>query len=104
MRTFTVLSLLASFSCNSYGFTGNEMLKDCEGYQDYCLGYVTGIVEATDTYVEWKKMESGFCIPAGVSRGQLESVAVKYLKDNPSKLHLNAASLVANALSHSFPC
>ncbi len=44
------------------------------------------------------------CIPDGVTKGQLADAVKMYLGANPSRRHLDAGSLVPEALQRSFPC
>lgn len=68
-----------------------------------CLAYIAAISDAQDTLVGWGNMEPKFCLPEGVTRGQLKKIVVKDLNENPADLHLNAGSLVINALYSAFP-
>lgn len=43
------------------------------------------------------------CSPNNSTAGQIERFVKKYLKDNPAKLHKEAAILVINAITQAFP-
>jgi Ssp1 endopeptidase immunity protein Rap1a len=68
-----------------------------------CEGYLRGFIDSHG-------MESSmtgdylYCLPPGTSTAQVVLVVVKYLEDNPTKLHQPRAPLVARALTQAFPC
>jgi len=107
---------------------GNEMLKKCLSYvhmldsnanpsaiseEDavdgaYCVGYVNGMV---DDRFYWQMNEGStldplkhFCLPDGVSPNQTVRVFIKWLQDNPARLHEHASHLLIDALRDGFPC
>jgi hypothetical protein len=45
-----------------------------------------------------------YCIPSGVTQGQMLEVVTKYLEGNPALRHWDATLLVAAALKEAFPC
>jgi hypothetical protein len=99
--------LLASGGAWAYFKTGNELLANCTGNsfkEGYCLGYIASVSDTHNTWVDLGNMSEIFCLPKGVTQGQLQSVGVKYLEENPADLHLTASSLIAHALGRAFPC
>ena len=88
--------------------TGSSILESCEREswfnKGYCLGYIIGVSDAANTLAVWKGFAESICTPQGVTSGQLQKVVVNNLNENPEELHLNASSLVLNALSEAFPC
>jgi predicted component of type VI protein secretion system len=91
---------------------GNGLLAECTAreadnlyYQKNarCMAYISAISDAHDTFVGWGNMEPKFCLPEGVTRGQLKKIVVKDLNENPADLHLTAGSLVSSALYGAFP-
>ena len=105
----TVLIPATSFASKD----GNELLAECtkEGtetvdYMDisHCYGYIEGIADVHYTFVAWGHMQPLFCVPKNVTGGQVKKIVVKWLDENPEKLHLGAGSLVSGgALYHAFP-
>ncbi|HEV3316803.1 MAG TPA: Rap1a/Tai family immunity protein [Candidatus Angelobacter sp.] len=77
--------------------------------QGQCVGYIAG---ALDSYDEWRaaldygtKYPSGnICAPEHIQNEQMMRVVLKYLNDNPAKLHLPASGLVTSAFIRAFPC
>jgi Rap1a immunity proteins len=106
-----LLALLALLpSALQAGFdTGNRLYEDCasENYfnRGYCGGYVTGIVDTIEAMQRSGLLpKDALCIPEGATKGQLADTVQKYLADNPLRRHLDAGSLVPEALKHGFPC
>ena len=45
------------------------------------------------------------CFPKeGIANEQAVRIVVKYLKDNPNRLHENEIALIMIALMHAYPC
>lgn len=84
--------------------SGNDLMEYCTGLEKnsaygICLGYVSAISD-----VGQSKIKKDFCVPQNVIRGQLTKVAVKWLEENPDKLHFSANSLVSAGLANAFKC
>jgi hypothetical protein len=105
-----VLSLVAPIlglllvATDAKAMSGNELMESCKGlersaYFGYCVGYVNAVAD-----VAMAKMKKDLCIPPAVTQLQLAKVAVKWLEENPDKLHFSANSLVSAALANSFKC
>jgi len=76
--------------------TGNDLKQYCNAAPNgLCAGYVLGV---TDTTLEL------YCFPPGITKMQIRGVAVKYLNNNPKKLHLLAPGLVIKSMRTAFPC
>ena len=89
--------------------SGNRLYEDCasENYfnRGYCGGYITGVVDTIETLQKSGGLpRNTLCIPDGVTKGQLADAVKMYLGANPSRRHLDAGSLVPEALQRSFPC
>lgn len=69
-----------------------------------CMGYVAGFDDLSAVYSYFEDDPRTFCVPTEVSREQLIRVLVKYLQDNPARLHENRAILLNDAISDAFPC
>lgn len=87
--------------------TGTKMLKMTDMQEalsgSYCRGYVHGIVDAM-TVMSVNVTTTDYCIPANTDSDQLIRIAVKYLNDNPAKLHYPSGALVVGAITEAFPC
>ena len=87
---------------------GNALLEQCEGEsavnKTTCYGYLMGIEDTVDLYYNLGRLNKGWCIPDGVSAGQLRKVAIKGLNDKPEWLHLPAASSLRLIFKDAFPC
>lgn len=119
---FLFMALVAPDRVYAEFITGNDLLNHCqaqgerEGFAGgYCLGYVLAVVDGQDRILN-TMLESlfsssmatppslQFCVPIGVTAGQLVLIANKYLSENPAKLHLSATALVTSAFKATFPC
>jgi hypothetical protein len=126
LRVLLVISLLLSCSCFAQDVRaadGNRLLEYCtssvqfmdngsfsSGTQSeqatWCIGYVTGIMDALDLarrLSDAQDVKNYPCL-AGTTSGQTTRVIVKYLRENPEKLQEPAASLSLTALQRAFPC
>lgn len=98
--------------------TGNAFLSSCSVVEKvgpthddfvsavYCLGYIHGLMDGLRAS-PW----AGVCMPtdaeAGkykVTTGQLVSILLKYVRDNPETAHYQTATLFVRALERAFPC
>jgi len=87
---------------------GNELLAYCEEenpgvWTGMCSGYIEGVMDASGTLQNWKGFKPNFCIPNGVTLGQVQAIVVKFLKENPELRHHTASGAVLNALFDAFP-
>jgi hypothetical protein len=69
-----------------------------------CLGFLQGVNSTFGFVGDEIKNETKFCAPDRMANGQLVRVVVKYLTDNPKKLHLPQTGLVWFALQDAYPC
>lgn len=82
-------------------YNGNEALDRCERDRSWCSTYVAG---ATDGIAFGANNAVPYCIPAGVTLGQMVDVYLGYLKDRPADRHLDAVYLVTDAMWSAWPC
>jgi hypothetical protein len=68
----------------------------------YCLGYVTGLHDGM--LVVEAVRNKFYCLPDGVTTGQILSILVKYVHENPETAHERTAILFMGALKRAFPC
>ena len=64
-------------------------------------GYCIGAVHTASGFVEAAKIA---CQPSKVTQEEQIRVMVKYLENNPDKLHFDGALLLAAAFKEAFPC
>ena len=86
---------------DSVSMSGNKLLGSCNGpplswQNGFCMGYISGIVDGRN--------ETSFCIPDGVTRGQVTDIVKFWLRENPATRHLRASRLIIDALWDKFPC
>ncbi len=70
-----------------------------------CLGFVKGVrstmqILLSDEYHTRHRV----CFPTNSNDGQIIRVVVKYLKDNPERLHENETLLAMTAIQSAFRC
>lgn len=111
-----LLLILASLVCLAPALhaqmPGSELQRDCAiGEKDghyyesgKCGSFITGTEAGYGLSVYWNKLTPDYCLPDGVTQGQVAKVVVKYMDDHPEKLHLRAEILVINSLIAAFPC
>ena len=78
-------------------WSANQMVDVCsyDLSDSTCSAYVRGVFEAH----EWE-----LCIPEHATLKQVKKIALKYLDDNPNKLHQLASQSVIDAWQEAFPC
>ena len=75
--------------------TGNRLLGPCRDYandqvkpvEQQLAGFCAGTVDALMPVGRLFAPGTGFCIPNGVTRGQLVRVLVGFIERNPQRLH-----------------
>jgi hypothetical protein len=120
MKTLLTLMLLLSstaFAVQEGRDTSEAFLTDCvqaekelDGVQPEtaaqavhahrCAYYLDGFRDS----ISFARGPQLICIPQEVTSGQLLRVVLKYLKENPSKLHLDKAIGTHTALRGAYPC
>ena len=112
-----VIGLLLLSSNLAWG-DGNELLSKCNKSirfakdtfdAGYCVGIVQGVMGATSYFNEVLIGLGGkktfFCVPSrSVIVLQSIRIIVKYLNENPERLHMSETLLIGMALGEAFPC
>lgn len=73
----------------------------------YCTGLVQGVTKTFDLYRRSTPSQQKLfasCPPETMDNGQAMRVYVRYLKDHPAALHLDASGIMLLALRDAFPC
>ena len=90
---------------------GNGLLEVCADgaafHYGLCMGYITGVLDGANTAPIPKNCPapaSYWCIPKGVTLGQIQEVVVKYLKDHPEIRHQPSNGLIENAVLAVWSC
>lgn len=111
IQSFMATLFILAMSMPVQALTGNELLKYCEEGNNealkvhfqsnaFCLGYVTGASEGL-FYADNRNV---VCFSDGVTVEQLKKVVMKYLNDNPQKLHESYVPLIYSSIKEAFPC
>lgn len=76
--------------------TSADVLADYTG----CVAYLRGMHDAI-----WDLASAPpYCAPGSVTVDEEMKVMLKYLRDNPAKLHLEIPALYRSAMKQAFPC
>lgn len=81
--------------------TGNALHDWCGNDNPMALAFVTG---AKDTATLTAPEPGYFCIPKGVTNGQIKDVVCNWLASNPAERHKPAAYLTITALRQTWAC
>lgn len=114
----SLVGMLGSGGAQAADYDGNSLLLQCQQYikaadseKNYdrvdaalCLGFLQGVQSSFSFLSDDLKEEAKFCLPNGVTNGQITRIVVKYLKDNPKLLNKNRMGLVWLALTDAYPC
>lgn len=90
--------------------SGNFMLAHCEHAtldhypNDPLDGLCLGVVSALMFFDRELPGNAKFCPPEDVTVTQAARIAVQYMRDNPTFLHLDFRGLIATALHQAWPC
>jgi hypothetical protein len=114
--------LTAPVWASTANMDGNDILRTCQLGIDskasemttaelmhymHCLGYIDGVVDmlALGTTFPPDTHIGQICTPEhGMQSQQIVRIVLKYLKENPEKLHERGDLLIAWAMQHAFPC
>src|SRR5262245_26406341 len=100
-----VMALAVTTGAKGYVYSGNDLLRDCEGADlPFCQGYFTGWGNTLHGFIEITKGRQPICYPDGVTLDQTISIVVKYLREHPEERHYTAESEMFMALIKVFPC
>lgn len=88
--------------------TGNDILSLCKTNNNIewglCLGFILGVRDGLRVATVVSKSPRLFCIPTGVTNGQLRDIVVARLEATPAIRHLPAAAHIFTAFRDEFPC
>ncbi len=109
MKRILICLMLLLASCaqgqtsqKSLASDGNTFLSQCGNYDTASLGctmYVGGVMDGRSL-----SDKPGFCLPDGITYGQILRVSIKYMQDHPEQLHYPTYLLVVAAHVNAFPC
>lgn len=87
----------------SAGQLRQRCLSNVPADASYCFAYVTGVHDTVRAYEAWLNQRE-FCVPRHVPQGDLRQAFIDYLRDKPSDLSGEAASVVVVALKIRYAC
>lgn len=97
--------LMVCGTVEAASLTGNKLLQMCASPSGSvgdiaCDHFIEGFAAGVD-YLAGDKV---ICFPNGVTVNQGRLVVEKFMRENPEKLHTQAALLVGAAFRRAFPC
>lgn len=111
------VTLVGEMACTGVmASDGNDLLKWCKNASSdtpeiqssftagFCLGTMQTVGELTPFINDGLGPGFKICPPSEITNGQAARVVVKYIQQNPEKLHLNATTLTIMALQNAYPC
>jgi hypothetical protein len=129
MKTAWTLTLLLCITASPFAETqeqkpsvdesGNAFLSQCELVIDRysmkdkegspvdageCYGYVTGFNHGVGMAYDIVGQPQPYCLPDGVTHGQMMRVLIKFIKDHPEKAHKLTGVLEIESFMDAFPC
>jgi hypothetical protein len=100
MKTILAAALIAASTSASAFFDGNRLLNDLQSSNDvkraFGTGFVAGVADAADGI--------DYCLPVGVTVGQLRDIVLRRLVRHPNIRHEPAALIVEASMMVDFPC
>ena len=96
-RVVSVVGMWAASPCVAED--GRTLYHWCENLPDAAMGYIVGVAD-----VQAMRDAVPFCMPEGVTRGQLQAVVCGYLRDEPKRRRYDATSAVWSAQRKAWPC
>jgi len=102
-------SLLTKCSLAVRVFDGEKLSTTDALEGSFCVGYILGnhdtdyMVQMLEEHEKITLMKHA-CSPSNASTAQAVRIVVKYLRDNPERLHMPASVLVTDAIRSAFPC
>ena len=84
---------------------GNQALDVCRVQENWCIGYVYGVVDAVnDLYMVGVMKAPMWCAPEAVTVKQVKDIFIKWLTEHPESRQNTASSELVAALVRAFPC
>lgn len=129
-RALAIALLLVAFETAAQDTTGNQLLTWCRAAlaaedtsnrswspaeAGRCQGWLRGMADGLDaaaaiasvrqkTGYEGYQRGRAFCVPDGVTFGQVTRMVVKHLESKPENLHQRAGVIISAYFIQQFPC
>ena len=84
--------------------SGNFWLAECSNPTSIPCGYYLNGIDEFHTFISGAGGRKLYCAPYGVTIGQFRAVALKFLSENPARLHEPFIGLLLESLIRAFPC
>lgn len=100
MKRLVAAALMVPAMASAEFISGNELYRDLRSDaavdRVYALGYIAGVADAGQS--------ASHCIPTTVSLGQIQDMAINYLRKNAEIRNLSADVLLGMMLLERWPC
>ena len=91
--------------CKAYTAKKTASNASLDGkYENLCVGFVTGVTDAHQRFVNNGFMPSYWCSQGGVSVNELIKIVSTYIQANLHTLPDDAVGAVINAVREAYPC
>jgi hypothetical protein len=84
--------------------TSQQIATICNENPPACLTYVVGALDGYFSAMVDNGRPITICLPAGISNGQLATIAVRFIRAHPERTTANAGEMVVLALRQAYPC
>lgn len=93
-------TLLSAQQADGPFLRGNWFVRNCDSreWELACAAFILGYYQGSQTRVKT------VCLPEGVDTGQLITVGLNYMKQNPQRGHIVGMALLDEAWEQAFPC
>ena len=91
--------------------SASKLYEVCQKKSAGCPAYIQGVIDMSSMLEKTVDRESAlrgmltvYCLPEGLSGGDIMDVVVKHIRENPAQRAHAAAEIVTEALIKAFPC
>jgi hypothetical protein len=103
-----MVSVKSTLAENPHFWSGMILLQACEDpdVSEICTFYIMGVHDHAAILQAWKVPSpiGTYCVPITGDSRQLVATVIRYMQENPAKLHIGAPTVVVTALVQAFPC
>lgn len=108
-RLVFLAAVLWTMPVSAQFYSGNNLWSVCSerppGFNlGVCSGYILGIYDSIMSPISQKSVIGRICPPDQLQAGQLRDIVINHLQARPEERHMQAPTIVMNALVRAFPC
>lgn len=107
------LSFILATPAHATFMDGNKLLNECTATKDEttyfqsqarCNGYIISNVDTITLLKTVGMTKAKYCVPNGVTAGQLVDIFIQYSNKHPENRHYDASIILIFAFREAFPC